>query len=59
MEFKTGDKVFIRWKGGNSGEYIPCEYHGKCYIEDSLTGEPNIIAVDVFVDTEIVELVDD
>lgn len=21
-EFKDGDKVFIRWEGGNSGEYI-------------------------------------
>tara|TARA_Y100001956_G_scaffold48961_1_gene47596 strand:- start:2625 stop:2804 length:180 start_codon:yes stop_codon:yes gene_type:complete len=59
MEFKAGDKVFIRWLGGNSGEYILCAYYGKYYVEDSFTGEPNIKAGEVFIDTESVELVDD
>lgn len=59
MEFKSGDKVFIRWIGGNSGEYTLCEHHGRFYVEDSFTKEPNVKAGEVFIDTESVELLDE
>jgi hypothetical protein len=59
MDFKSGAKVFIRWVGGNSGDYTLCEHYGRFYVEDSVTGEPNVKAGEVFVDTESVELVDE
>lgn len=60
VEFKEGDKVFIRWMGGNSGIYKL--HQGKynrwyVYMNTSAGEEVNYNAGEVFVDTERVELV--
>ena len=61
VEFKEGDKVFIRWNGGNSGEYTLVKGEGfECnnwYVLDTI-GNINYEGGIVFVDTEIVELVE-
>ncbi len=54
--FKEGDKVFIRWNGGNSGSYTLHEdNYGRFYVYDFM-GDVNYKAGEVFVDTESVEV---
>ena len=64
-EFKDGDKVFIRWGGGSSGEYILAKTTRKTglvswHVYMNRGGElvVNYDAGEVFVDTESVELVE-
>lgn len=58
--FKEGDQVYIRWSGGNSGEYVLHEdtKFGRFYVYDSM-GNVNYGAGEVFHDTESVELVEE
>ena len=59
MEFKEGDKVFIRWVGGNSGTYkLHKDKYGHYWVYMNTSGgeEVNRKAGEVFVDTESVEL---
>lgn len=64
-EFKDGDKVFIRWEGGNSGEYTLAKLTSNkgrvswgVYMDTSHGQTVNFNAGEVFVDTESVELVE-
>lgn len=60
IDFKEGDKVFIRWFGGNSGTYkLHKDKYDNYWVYDSFTGEVNYKAGQVFSDTESVELVED
>ncbi len=57
-DFKEGDKVFIRWNGGNSGEYTLVRgesYHSDRWYTLDMMGNINYNAGEVFVDTESVE----
>jgi hypothetical protein len=58
-EFKEGDKVFIRWYGGNSGDYTLVKgesHHSHIWYTLDMMGNINYNAGKVFEDTESVEL---
>ena len=59
-EFNEGDRVFIRWNGGNSGEYTLVRGESfkrdNWYVLDSM-GNINYNGGRVFEDTESVEYV--
>ena len=57
-EFNEGDRVFIRWKGGNSGEYTLVKgesHHSHLWYTLDSVGNINYNGGRVFEDTEVVE----